>query len=93
MTFTGGAENPKLEKLNTGEYIQLDRSLLSTDVLVIDTTPNGIKVLVNGVDAFNYVNAGNKYFQLTPGINTLRFSATSGNPEATLQWRNAYSGI
>jgi len=93
VTFTGGAENPKLEKINTGEYIQLDKNLLEADVLVIDTTPNNIRVLVNGEDAFNYVNANNKYFQLTPGINTLRFSATSGNPEATLQWRNAYSGI
>ena len=90
VTFTGGAENPKLEKINTGEYINWTNLLKL--MYWIDTTPNNIRVLVNGEDAFNYVNANNKYFQLTPGINTLRFWQ---HPETrnTLQWRNAYSGI
>jgi len=98
IEFIGPAVMPKITKRQTGENIEVDLDLQEGDKLYIDTTPGAINIYKTTCageqqSAFNFVNPLNSYFQLTHGINTLSFSAASGNPEVYIYYRDRYSGV
>lgn len=80
VTITGPSLVPRLEKANTGEYIQLRQQLYSGDILQLDTTPGGLAATIQRADGFvesgfGYLDLGSTFFALDPGLNTIRYSS------------------
>ena len=97
VEFHGPGTMLKIIKEETGEYIEVDVELTADEKLYIDTTPGAYDVYTedvsgNKTSAFNKVKPYISYFQLTKGINTLSFSAASGEPEVYVKWRNQFIG-
>ena len=98
IEFRGPAEVPKITKMQTQEFVEVNIEILEGEKLFIDTTPGEIDVYKddgegNITPAFNYINPSSQYFQLTSGTNTLAFSAGSGSPEVYLSWREQFVGV
>ncbi len=98
IEFRGPATKPKIMKNETGEYIEIDVELLADERLFINTTPAEIDVYVEDESgsrqsAFNYIDPLSSYFMLTQGLNTISFSASSGEPEVYIKHRTQYVSI
>jgi len=98
IEFRGPATLPKITKLETGEFIGVNLELLEGEKLYIDTKPSAVNVYKddgegNITPAFNYINPLTAYFLLTTGMNTISFSATLGNPEVYLYYREQFVGV
>jgi phage-related protein len=96
--FRGPATGCKIEKVETGEYVEVTYTLQAGEKLVIDTNPVLPSVTfidMSGVEtsAFNKINALSTFFQLTPGINTFAFTAATGTPDVYMFWRYRYVGV
>ena len=94
----GPVEAPKIIKVETDEFIEVDMEILTGEKLFIDTTPGAVDVYRqdnegNVIPAFNYINPASSYFQLTKGVNTLTYTAGSGSPEVYLYWREQFVGV
>ena len=75
-------ENPIVTNVTTGEFISVRRTIADTETLVINTKHGSKSVtLIDSDDvetnALNYVTSTSKFFQLAPGFNTIRFTATT----------------
>lgn len=98
IEFRGPADVPKIIKSQTQEFVEVNLEIMEGEKLFIDTTPGAINVYKDDGEgsvepAFNYINPSSEYFRLTSGLNTLAFSAGSGNPEVYLYWREQYVGV
>lgn len=87
MNIFGPVNTPRLTNTTTGEYIEVNVNLASSDdTLSIgydqDTAPT---VLLNGVSVYDKVTTGSKFFRIKPGANELNLSGASIN--------NAYATI
>lgn len=78
VTITAQATliNPTLTNLTTGESLQINTTLLTGDVVVIEYGSSGVTVTLNGGTNY-YSNLVGDLFQLQVGTNTLRFSAST----------------
>ena len=90
FTITGPAVNPVITNSNTGQFLKFNVTLISGDVLVVDTdlrtvTLNGAnrRALMDNSSSWFAVNSGSIYVFMTA-------SGTNGNTSCTTQWRNAY---
>ena len=70
---TGPCLSPKITNTATGEYISLNITLGSSDVLVIDTKAQ-VVTLNFTANRNNTVNVGSSFFKIQPGTNTIQFS-------------------
>ena len=82
ITLTGMMENPIVTNVTTGEFISVRRTIADNETLVINTKHGSKSVtLIDSDDvetnALNYVTSTSKFFQLAPGFNTIRFTATT----------------
>ena len=80
----GNVSYLKLTNMDTGDYVQITRSLTSSSEVVIDM--GNCKVLVDGASVapdFESI-----FFPLKPGANNLRLSSGSG----TAEWTDRYIG-
>lgn len=97
VEFIGAAATPKLILNETGEFIQVDTSLVSGQKLTINTEYGKKSVeLTNGTtttSAFHYLNIGSTFFNLPTGTSNVQFTVASGNPDVYIHWRNYYNGI
>lgn len=71
ITISGEIINPKILNLTTGRFFKLDVSMVTGDVLIIDTEAataelNGVNILSNRSVGSNwlFVNSGTNYFLL-----------------------------
>ena len=92
---SGEVVNPKLTNLDTGQYLKINKTLASGDVLEISTVRSNNYVRINGVNESKYKDRGSTYFQLVPGSNSLTFSADSGYTQMSVypKFRAEYFGI
>ena len=99
MEFHGPAVNPRVTNLTTGEYVQVNRTLTSDDILYISTMFRNKVVEIeteNGrEDAFNYIDLGTTFFYLQVGDNMLEYSTENDlNPQSvTISYRKRYLGV
>lgn len=85
----GGAVNPVITNLTTGEFIRLDKFLHSYEKLYICTDPENIEVSLISVDpatnepvrenAFGYLSDDSTLFRFQPGVNRLMFESEDNN--------------
>lgn len=99
IEWTGQAENPKIELVDTGEYILLDKTLSISEKLIITTGYGEKNVFIedggNVTKDFSIVNPASTFFSLPVGNSTVALSADTGAPEASvrLKYKNLYSGV
>lgn len=103
VTFSGGVTNAKIEKVQTGEYIRVVKTIASDELLIISTEKGNksVKLLNTGTgeltDAFGYIDLspGLSFFQLDPGDNFLTYDADANKDGVTVTvvWFNQYMGV
>lgn len=93
VTITAAATltNPTITNQTTGNSFQINASLVTGDVVVVEWLSTGVSVLLNGTTNY-YENFVGDLFKLNLGNNTLRFSASTydANSTAVVQYNIAY---
>lgn len=99
MTAKGSVSNPKITLVETQESIELSKALSAGDVVVISTVygEKYIEGIVNGVKSnyLPYLKYPSSWLQLSPGINTIQYSAASGvdNLQAVIEFSPGYMEV
>lgn len=95
VEFLGPAINPTVTNETTGEYIRVNRELGETDVLDICTAFGKKHVLINGANAFHYIDLNSTFWQLVPGENLLSYASNNDSikTKVTVRWYSRYIGL
>ncbi|MBC2722346.1 phage tail family protein [Desulfosporosinus sp.] len=100
IEFKGPATNPRITNQTTGEYIQVNRSLLNTDKLIITTDFGAKRVEIEDesgsrINAFNWIDLGSTFWSLQVGDNVVEYSSDDQVEPAAVfvSYRNRYIGI
>jgi len=90
IVITGPATNPTVGNLTTGNYITLNYTMTSTDVININLQDR--TVLLNGNPARNLLANTSTWFNAPPGTSQYYFTATGtvAGAGAVVTWYNAY---
>lgn len=93
ITITGSAANPEITNVDTGEKVEVNVTMSSGDVLVIDMKNRTITL--NGGSVLSFRSSDSDWFALAPGNNRFMFSTTNGSDAgvAVMTWRTAVGGI
>ena len=91
----GNVQNPELRKLETGEFMRINTTLTNGDEIHVFTHFANKKVLKNNQNAFNLIDTESSFFQLSEGINTLRYDAESNLDllEVEIKFRPQFLGV
>ncbi len=95
----GTVTNPELLNIDTGEYIRLLTTMSAGDELRVYTHFAGKRVVsVNGTvitNVFSLLDTGSTFFQLTAGVNTLRYDASVNMEllEVSIYYRPQFLGV
>ena len=94
LTFHGAVTDPVLKNLTTNEEIRIIKEILDGQILIINTAFGQKSVTLNGENAFEYVDPESVFWQLIPGDNTLKYTATSEGEHARclVLFYHRYSG-
>lgn len=99
FTALGAVENPILLNVDTGEYIQLNVTMQTGDVIEVNTKygSKGAKLVRDGIesDYFRYVDVDSTFMQLAIGDNNFRYDAASGvnSLEVAIFYNAEYLGV
>lgn len=84
FTCTSNVKNPKLINVDTQEFIQIDKTIIPGEKIVVSTISGEkyIKGTLNGVESnyFAYLNYESTWMQLSTGLNTLKYDADDNVP-------------
>jgi hypothetical protein len=96
----GAATNPKIENTSTGQFIQINKAILSGELLTIDTEIRNASVQLTKTDgtvesAFNYIDIDSlPFFYLQKGDNVLTYStAEESSNDVFVKYKYRYLGI
>jgi len=105
FTINGPCINPIIININTGQYLQFNLTLGSTDVLVVDTD-NPHSAQLNGIASrLSYLSPYSQWFSLVPelgpnasngGVTTIEFNSgdlTQAAGTLAIQYASAYSSL
>ena len=102
FTFTAitACSNPRIENVDTGEFMEVAVDMAIGDVLVVDTRydSKSISFTHEGVteDYFNKRSARSDFFQIKSGYNYLKYTVGTGDEHAldiTVKFDERYGGI
>ncbi|MDF1510602.1 phage tail family protein [Robertmurraya sp. DFI.2.37] len=95
IAIKGPTSYPTLTNVTTGEFIKVKRTLSANDVLEINTEDGNKYVLLNGEDAFSWIDINSVFFKLAIGENEIRYTADAGQESATLtiEWQERYNAV
>ena len=90
ITINGPVINPQISNATTGNFLLINYSLQTSDIMVIDT--NLRTVTLNGVNRRSLLDNTSSWFAASPGTTILNFrgTGTSGSTTCVVSWRNAY---
>lgn len=84
FTCTSNVKNPKLINVDTQEFIQIDKTIVPGEKIVVSTISGEkyIRGTLNGVESnyFAYLNYESTWMQLSTGLNTLKYDADDNVP-------------
>jgi hypothetical protein len=92
-------ENPSLFNVNTREYIKINKTMSTGEIITVTTGFGDKKVYLdnNGVvtNAFNYIDLNSTFLQLEVGDNLFRYDADEGidNLEVSIYYTPQYLGV
>ena len=94
ISIAVGAENPKIELVSTGEYIEFESyTVPGGGPLTIDCWAGTIK-LVDGTNKISEMSKQSTFFYLPRGNDTLRLTAAAGSSQlVTVTWYSRFLGI
>lgn len=95
IEFKGPATNPKIINHTTGEYIKVNRTLTSEDLLIITTEFGNKRVEINGQNVFNWIDLNSVFWQLEIGDNIVEYSSDDEVESASVKiaYRNRFLGV
>lgn len=99
FTALGTVTNPILLNVDTGEYIQLNVTMQTGDLIEVNTKygSKGAKLVRDGVesDYFRYVDVDSTFMQLAIGDNNFRYDAAGGvnSLEVAIFYNAEYLGV
>jgi len=95
ITIEGGAINPIIENVTTGEVIRLSQQLPLYDKLYINTDPEKLNVLLlklnpatneyDATNAFGFLTDDSTLWRLLPGVNIVTFKSDDENKMINIQ--------
>lgn len=88
FTINGPVTAPRIENLTSGKTISSTMTLASGESLVIDTGAR--TVLFGGVTRSGTLTSSSQWFDLAPGDNTIRMTASSGTGTLDIEWRDTW---
>ena len=93
ITITGKTTNPKITNLTTNEFVELDRTTTSSDVLVIDMRERIITL--NGVSIASSRTMDSTWWKLAPGENKIVLESDSNTDVnyGAIKYKVGYRGI
>lgn len=93
IKFYGPLQNPRITNTATGEFLALNHSLLSGDVITINTKTNSI-IQGESTNRMGTRVAGSVLWSLAPGANTISLSAsTYDTGYAEVIFRDTFGGL
>lgn len=95
IDFNGPAVNPRIENVDTGEFIKVNRTLETGDLLKVNTTFGNVSVTINDENVLNWIDLESTFFQLHVGDNRIEYTADSDIQGAVVDmyWDNYFIGI
>lgn len=79
FTCTSNVKNPKLINVDTQEFIQIDKTIVPGEKIIISTVSGEkyIRGILNEIESnyFGYLNYESTWLQLNTGLNTLKYDA------------------
>lgn len=75
--MNGEVVNPEIKNLTTGKTIKINTTIPDGSILVINTKFGKKSVRIDGENAFQYVAPESEFWELIPGINKIKYTATS----------------
>lgn len=99
ITSSSESINFEITNLETQEFIRINTTIVSGDLIIIDTRINhrSIKKYNSGVitNYYKYLDSDSSWLTLKTGINTFSLSADSGDAAlgCSIKYRNAYYGV
>lgn len=93
IVITGPVQTPRIENVTTGQFVQLNITLTSTQFIVIDMRSKTV-LLQDSVSRRSTLVVGSTWWQVVPGANEIRFTTfTSGTgANAKLYARSSWIG-
>lgn len=91
--------NPSLFNVNTREYLKINKTMETGEIITVTTHFQNKKVELNknGVisNAFNWIDLNSTFLQLEPGDNLFRYDADEGidNLEVSIWYTPQYLGV
>jgi len=86
VIVNGPVVNPRITNTKTGEYIEVDVTLSSTnDQLNVTYDKDTLNINVNGVNATSHLTAASTLFKIHPGTNTIQLSGQTVSTGAVAQ--------
>lgn len=85
ITISGPSTNPLITNTTTGESIQVMKTLIAGQVLVLDFPAKTVKL--DGVSVYDSLGSGFSWFPLRPGDNAI---TVSGGGTFETRWRDAW---
>ena len=99
MKATGEVVNPQILNVNSLEFIKINRTLVSGEVIRINTN-QGNKRIIDILDKaesniMNYLDINSTFLKLYKGDNLFKYTATSGedNLEVSIYYNPSYLGV
>ena len=93
IEIAGQVQNPKVELVSTGEYIQFaSYTVGSGDHLTVDHEV-GTAVIDDGTDKIGELAKASTMFYLPRGVDAVRLTCTAGTSAVTVTWYDQYLGL
>ena len=95
----GTLSNPELMNVDTGEIFRLLKTMTAGEELRVYTHFAGKRVVLitrdSETNAFSFMDTASSFFQLAPGLNTLRYDAASNLDllETVVRYRPLWLGV
>ena len=89
VVFNGPLTGPGIENQTTGQFLDTTFNLLAGSTLVVDFDARTIDE--NGFSSrYSYLTSDSDWWDLVPGVNNIRISASAGTGSADVYYRSAW---
>ena len=89
FTFAGPLTAPTITNITTGEIFSTASAILSGQTLTVNCADK--TVLLGSTSRYSDVSSTSSFWSLVPGINEVKFGATSGSGSCTVSFYSAWS--
>ena len=99
IEFYGPATNPTIKNNTRNEFIRINKPLLKTEKLIINTEDGNKKVEIedkdgNRTNAFNYIDLSSVFWKLVVGVNEIEYNSNNDSQDSkvVIKYNNRYVG-